>query len=89
MSLFSEPAFYYLLAFIAGIALFVLSVTGTIQRGYSRRWIPTSRGGPIVSVQSVPLRIAFFFISVAILAFLVLMIRHQIATVMQAIGQPS
>jgi hypothetical protein len=89
MSLFSEPAFYYLLAFIAGIALFVLSVTGTIQRGYSRRRIPASRGGPIVSVQSVPLRIAFFFISVAILAFLFWTIRHEIGAVIQSLGLPS
>jgi hypothetical protein len=79
MSLFGEPLFYYLMGFIAGIALFVVAITGTIY----------GRGGRIVSVKSVPLRIAFFFISVALLAFLTWMIKHQIAVAIQSIGQPS
>jgi hypothetical protein len=79
MSLFSEPLFYYLIGFIAGIAAFVVAITGTIY----------SRGGPILSVKSVPLRIAFFFISVAFLTFLIWIIRHQVAVAIQSIGQPS
>jgi hypothetical protein len=79
MSLFSDPLFYYLMGFIAGIALFVVAITGTIY----------GRGGPILSVKSVALRIAFFFISVAFLTFLTWTIRHQIAVAIQSIGQPS
>jgi hypothetical protein len=79
MSLFSEPLFYYLMGFIAGISLFVIAITGTIY----------GRGAPIVSVKSVPLRIAFFFSSVGLLAFLIWMIRHQIAAAIQSVGQPS
>jgi hypothetical protein len=79
MSLFSEPSFYYLMGFIAGISLFIIAITGTIH----------GRGRPIVSVKSVPLRIAFFFISVALLAFLIWMIKHQIAAAIQSFGQPS
>jgi hypothetical protein len=80
MSLLNEPLFYYLVGFIAGIALCIIAITGTI-RG---RW-----GRIIVSVKSVPLRIAFFFISVALLTFLIWMVRHQIAAAIQSIVQPS
>jgi hypothetical protein len=76
MSLLSEPSFYYLVGFIAGIALFVVAISGTIH----------GRRGPIVSVKSVPLRIAFLFISVAFLTFLIWMINHQIAAAIQSIG---
>jgi hypothetical protein len=44
---------------------------------------------PILTVKSVPLRIAFFFISVAIFALLMWMMKHQMAAAMQYFDQPS
>jgi hypothetical protein len=81
MNLFRESWFYYLTGFIAGLALFVLAITGTIHSGrYSR---------PLVSVKSVPLRIAFLFISVAIFGALIWIVKHQIAGAIQEFGQSS
>ena len=80
MTFFSEPSFYYLMLLVADILLFDIAVTGTLsscRMGIFR---------PIVSVKSVPLRIAFFFISVAIFAFLIWMTRHQIAAGIQYFG---
>jgi hypothetical protein len=80
MSLFSEPLFYYLLPLVADILLFDIAVTGTLSSGRMRMF------RPIVSVKSVPLRTAFFFISVAIFAYLIWMTRHQIAAGIQYFG---
>jgi len=80
MSLFSEPMIYYLILFVADILLFDIAVTGTLSSGRMGMF------RPIVSVKSVPLRIAFFFISVAIFAFLIWMTRHQIAAGIQYFG---
>jgi hypothetical protein len=80
MSLFSEPLFYYLLLLVADILLFDIAVTGTLSSGRMRMF------RPIVSVKSVPLRIAFFFISVAIFVYLIWMTRHQIAAGIQYFG---
>ena len=80
MSLFREPWFYCLMGFIAGITSFVIGVTGRVSG---------RAGRPIVSVKSVPLRIAFLFISVAIFAFLIWTIKHEIAAAIQYFGQPS
>ena len=79
MSSFSEPWFYFVMAIIAGLILFNLAITGT----------PVSRFRPILTVKSVPLRIAFFFISVAIFALLMWMMKHQMAAAMQYFDQPS
>jgi hypothetical protein len=76
MSYFGEPWFYYLLGAVAGIAIFNIAVTGNLY----------GRGRPIVTVNSVPLRIAFFFIAVAIFGILIWMVRHQIAAGMQYFG---
>jgi hypothetical protein len=79
MSSFSEPWLYYVIATIAGLMLFNIAITGTL----------VSRSRPIVTVQSVPLRIAFFLISVAIFALLIWMTKHQIAAGLQYFNQPS
>lgn len=79
MSMTGEP-WFYLIAFIVDILLFSIAITGTI---YSGRF---GMFRPIVSVKSVPLRIAFFFVSVAIFALLIWMTRHQIAAGMQYFG---
>ena len=80
MSFFSEPLFYYFMLFVADILLFDIAITGTVS--------PSRMGmfRPNVSVKSVPLRIAFFFISVAIFAYLIWMARHQIAAGIQYFG---
>jgi hypothetical protein len=79
MILFTEPWFYYLTVFIAGLVLCNIAITGTL----------ISRFRPIVSVKSVPLRIAFFFISLGIFAFLIWMTKHQLGAVLQYFNQPS
>jgi hypothetical protein len=71
---------FYLIAFIVDIMLFSIAITGTIYSGRMGLF------SPIVSVKSVPLRIAFFFVSVAIFAFLIWMTRHQIVAGMQYFG---
>jgi len=80
MSFFGEPLFYYLMLFVAGILLFDIAITGTLSTGRMGMF------RPIVSVKSVPLRIAFFFISVAIFVYLIWMTRHQIAAGIQYFG---
>ncbi len=80
MSLFSEPMFYYLMLLVADLLLFDIAITGTRTAGRMGLF------RPIVSVKSVPLRIAFLFISVAIFAFLIWMSRHQIAAGFQYFG---
>ncbi len=80
MSLFSEPMFYYLMPLVADILLFDIAITGTLSSGRIGMF------RQIVSVKSVPLRIAFFFISVAIFAYLLYMARHQIAAGIQYFG---
>ena len=66
------------MGFIACILLANIAITGTLYAG--------RMGRQIVSVKSVPLRIAFLFISVAIFAFLIWMTRHRIATGIQNFG---
>jgi hypothetical protein len=80
MTFFSEPLFYYLMLFVADILLFDIAITGTLSSGRMGMF------RPMVSVKSLPLRIAFFFISVAIFAFLIWMTRHQIAAGNQYFG---
>jgi len=81
MNLFGEPWFYCLMGFIASITLFIIAITGTVAGRVMSR--------PTVSVKSVPLRIAFFFISVAIFGFLIWMTKHQIAAAIEYFNQPS
>ncbi len=89
MSLFSELLFYYVMGFIAALALFVVAITGTIYGRGGPILSVYRRRGPILSVKSVPLRIAFFFISVALLVFLIWIFKHQLAALIQSMGQPS
>ena len=79
MSLFSELWLYCLTAFIAGLLLCSIAITGTL-------W---GRGGPIVIVKSVPLRIAFFFISVGIFAFVIWITKNQLGAILQYLNQSS
>jgi hypothetical protein len=79
MSTFSEPWFYYVMAMIAGMILLNIAITGTLA----------SRYRPIVIVKSVPLRIAFFVISVALFAFLIWVTKQQIAAGIQYFSQSS
>ena len=68
---FSNEPWVYLIGFIISLVLFVVSITGTIFGG---------RFGfrPVVTVKSVPLRIAFFIVSIAIFGFLIWTARHKI-----------
>jgi hypothetical protein len=78
MSISSEP-WFYLVGFIASITLFVVSITGSIYSGrFGLR--------PVLTVKSVPLRIAFFVISVALLAFLVWTARQRITEAFSYFG---
>jgi hypothetical protein len=79
MNSFSVPWFYYVIALFAGLMLSNLAITGNL----------VSRFSPIVTVKSVPLRIAFFLISVAIFAVLIWISNQQIAAAMQYFEQPS
>ena len=74
MSLVTDTVFYHLVAWIASIVLFILAVTGRIHS----RW-----GGRIVTVRSVPIRIALFFISIAMFSYFIWTFRHQIAAALQ------
>jgi uncharacterized membrane protein YvlD (DUF360 family) len=76
MGSFGEPWFYYVLGAVTGIVLFNLGITGKLY----------GRVRPIITVKSVPLRIAFFVISIAIFAVLIWMVRQQIAAGMQYFG---
>jgi hypothetical protein len=78
MSFFSEP-WFYLIGFIASITLFVVSITGSVYSGRFgiRR---------LMTVKSVPLRVAFFVISIALLAFLVWAARQKIAEAFSYFG---
>jgi hypothetical protein len=79
MILLSEPWLYFVLVMIAGMVLLNIGITGTLA----------SRYRPIVIVKSVPLRIAFFVVSVALFAFLIWMTKQQIAAGIQYFNQSS
>jgi len=79
MRAISEPWFYYVIAGVTGLLLLNLAITGSLFSKY----------GPILIVRSVPLRIAFFLISVVIFTLIVWVTKQQIAAALQYFDQPS